>query len=236
MNGTTWRDRALAAARAFYERDVVDGTPAGNQVIGGEIIGGATGHPDPAYQNRKVAWCGLFVQCCYRAAGFNPALEVASAGKALEVFGRYRSDALAGAAAWALDTRTGTVERIVELHRRPGALRQVTKTPSLVMPGDLLLHCDADGSWHGHVMMVWSAGTDSRVVTVIEGNSSRTLGPGGRQRDGVGMRVLSMADPFLDFVVRPSDLDFDPAYRYFARRSQAEAAWKKLAAGGAPHG
>jgi len=141
-----------------------------------------------------------------------------------------------GAAAWALDTRTGTVEKIVDLHRRLGAPRQVAKTPAPVMPGDILLHCDDDGSWHGHVMMVWSAGTDSRVVTVIEGNSSRTLGPDGRQRDGVGMRVLAMTDPYLDYVVRPSDLDFDPAYRYFAKRSQAEAAAKKLAATGTPHG
>jgi hypothetical protein len=236
MNGTTWRERALAAARGFYERDVIDGTPAGNQVIGVEIIGGATGHADPAYRNGKTAWCGYFAQCCFRAAGFNPALEVASAGKALEVYGRYRSDALAGAAAWALDTRTGAIEKIVDLHRRLGALRLVAKTPTPVMPGDVLLHCDDDGSWHGHVMMVWSAGTDSRVVTVIEGNSTRTLGPDGRQRDGVGMRVLSMTDPYLDYVVRPSDLDFDPAYRYFARHSQAEAAWKKLAVEGAPHG
>ena len=115
-------------------------------------------------------------------------------------------------------------------------MRQVAKTPAPVIPGDILLHCDEDGSWHGHVMMVWSPSTDSRLVTVIEGNSSRTLGPTGMQRDGVGMRVLKLADPYVDWVVRPSDLDFDPAYRYFAKRSQAEAAAKKLVAQGARHG
>ena len=236
MSRQPWRVTALDVARDFFEQDIVDGTEFGNSVIGLKIIGGATGHADPAYRNGKVAWCGLFVQCCYRGARFNPALEVASAGKALEVYGRYRSDALAGAAAWALDTRTGAIEKIVDLHRRLGALRQVAKTPAPVLPGDLLLHVNEPGSWHGHVMMVWSPGTDSRLVTVIEGNSSRTLGPTGAQRDGVGMRVLSMTDPYLDYVVRPSDLDFDPAYRYFARRDQAEAARKRLVAEGELHG
>ena len=114
--------------------------------------------------------------------------------------------------------------------------RQVAKTPAPALPGDILLHVNADGSWHGHVMMVWSASTDSRLVTVIEGNSARTLGPDGRQRDGVGMRVLSMDDSYVDWVVSPSDLDFDPAYRYFARRSQAETTWEKLVAADEPHG
>ena len=236
MNAATWRETALATARSFYERDVVDGTPEGNRVIGVEIIGAATGRPDPAYHNRKIAWCGFFVQACYRAAGFNRKLEVASAGKALHVFGRYRSDALAGAAAWALNTRTGAIETIVDLHRRLEAMRQVAKTPAPALPGDILLHVNAGGSWHGHVMMVWEAATDSRLVTVIEGNSARTLGPDGRQRDGVGMRVLSMDDPYVDWVVSPSDRDFDPAYRYFARRSQAEAARNKLVVVGEPHG
>ena len=130
MNAATWRETALATARGFYERDVVDGTPDGNRIIGVEIIGAATGRPDRAYHNRKTAWCGYFVQACYRAAGFNRRLEVASAGKALEVFGRYRSDALAGAAAWALDTRDGTIERIVDLHARLRARRVVIKTPA----------------------------------------------------------------------------------------------------------
>ena len=68
MNAQKWKDRALEAARAFYERDVVDGTAAGNRVIGVEIIGGATGRPETDYKNGKTAWCGYFVQCCYRAA------------------------------------------------------------------------------------------------------------------------------------------------------------------------
>lgn len=236
MNEATWRDTALATARGFYERDIVDGTPAGNRVIGVEVIGAATGRPDPAYVNRKTAWCGYFVQACYRAAGFHRALEVASAGKALEVYGRYRSDALPGAAAWALDTRTGAIERIVDLHERLGARRQVTKTPCPAQPGDILLLVNQPGSWHGHVMMVWSVGTDARLVTVIEGNSIHTIGPDGRERDGVGMRALAMDDPYVDWVIRPSDLDFDPAYRVFARRSRAEAAWQKRAAEGAERG
>ena len=119
---------------------------------------------------------------------------------------------------------------------RVGARHQVTKTPCPAQPGDILLHVNQPGSWHGHVMMVWSVGTDARLVTVIEGNSIQTLGPDGRERDGVGMRVLAMDDPYVNWVIRPSDLDFDPAYRVFARRSQAEAAWKKLVAAGGDHG
>ena len=223
----SWRDQVLAAAREFYERDIVDGTPEGNQVIGVEIIGGATGHPDPDYQNRKTAWCGYFAQCCFGKAGFNQALTLASAGKVLHPYGRYRADTLKGALDWALDTRTGTIERIEDLHGRLGKPRTVTELPGHVASGDIVLHTRKK-SWNGHVMLAESVDEESGTVTVIEGNSSQTIGPDGRKRDGVGKRTFRMDDPYLACAVSPSDLDFDPAYRYFATREQAEDAWAEL--------
>lgn len=231
----SWREKVLAAAREFYERDIVDGTPEGNQVIGSEIIGGATGHPDPDYRNRKTAWCGFFVQCCFRKAGFNRALTLASAGKVLHPYGRYRSKALKGAPDWALDTRTGEIERIENLHRRVGKIRTVTELPGPVTPGDIVLHRKKK-SWNGHVMLVESVDEDAGTVTVIEGNSMKTVGPDGRQRDGVGMRTFDLDDPYLACAVSPSDLDFDPVYRYFATRKRAEKASTKLQAEGAGNG
>jgi len=220
----------LAAALEFYERDIVDGTPMGNQVIGVEIIGGATGHPDPDYHNLKTAWCGFFAQCCCRKAGFNRALTLASAGKVLHPYGRYRADTLKGAPDWALDTRTGEIERIEDLHHRLGKVRTVTDLPGPVTPGDIVLHTKKN-SWNGHVMLAESADTDAGTVTVIEGNSSHTIGPDGRKRDGVGRRTFRMDDPYLACAISPSDLDFDPAYRYFATREQAEDAWPEIREG-----
>jgi hypothetical protein len=231
----TWRPRVLATAEAFYQRDVVDGTVQGNRIIGVEIIGGATGSPDYAYQNRKTAWCGFFGQCCYRAAGFNLAECLASAGRVVEVFGFYRHEAMAGAPAWALDTRTGAIEHIQDLHRKLEAARRVWKGAAHALPGDLVVYRKKD-SWNGHVMLAWSVDVGAGEITVIEGNHSKAVGPTGKRRDGVGKRVLKLDDPYLGFTVRPSDLDFDPAYRYFASRLQAEKQRAVLLASGGLHG
>ena len=228
----TWRQLALAAAKDFYDRDIQDGTAAGDQVIGQEIIGGATGRPDPDYRNHKTAWCGYFVQCCLRKAGFNKAISLASPGKTLFPYGHYRAETLKGADAWALDNRTGDIEAIQDLHRRLGKLRTVTLLPGSVQPGDIILHFKKS-SWSGHVMMAWSADEEAGTLTVIEGNSYKTIGPGGKRRDGVGKRVFKLDDPYLRCAVSPSELDFDPAYRYFATRKQAENAWAKLQEGSA---
>jgi len=217
----------LAAAREFYERDIVDGAPDGNLVIGNEIIGGATGHPDPDYRNLETAWCGFFVQCCFRKAGFNRAVTLASAGKVLHPYGRYRAKALKGASDWVLDTRTGEIERIEDLHGRLGKVRTVTDLPGPVTPGDIVLHTKKN-SWNGHVMLAESVEMNASTVTVIEGNSSKTVGPDGRKRDGVGRRTFDLDDPYLDYVISPSDLDFDTAYRYFATRENAEDAWAEM--------
>ena len=236
-NKGLWRERVLAVARSFYERNIVDGTPEGNRVIGVEIIGGATGRPEKDYKNGKTAWCGFFVQCCYRAAGFNLAVSLASPGKAVVVFGKYRSDALTGAAAFALDTRTGAIEPIKELHQRLGMLRAVTLPPGPVTQGDIVVYRkDGGKSWLGHVMMAWAVSPDGKELTVIEGNSYKTIGPDGKKRDGVGTRVFRMADPYLTAFVCPCDLDFDPAYQYFATREKAEKAAAKITAQGATNG
>jgi len=230
-----WRQRVLAVAEEFYDRNVVDGTPTGNQVIGVEIIGGATGRPDPDYRNHKTAWCGYFVQCCMRKAGFNKAISLASPGKALYPCGHYRAETLEGAEDWALDIRVGEIERIEDLHRRHGKLRTVTKLPGAVQPGDIILHFRKN-SWGGHVMMVWSVDEEAGAFTVIEGNSYKTIGPDGKRRDGVGKRTFNLDDPYLRCAVSPSELDFDPAYRYFATRKKAEKAWAKIQADGAGNG
>ena len=223
----TWRQRALAAAQEFYDRNIVDGTPEGNQVIGVEIIGQATGRPDPDYRNHKTAWCGYFVQCCMRKAEFNNAISLASPGKALYPYGHYRAETLEGAEDWALDTRTGEIERIEDLHRRLGKLRVVTKLPGPVTPGDIILHFRKN-SWGGHVMMAESVDEEAGAFTVVEGNSYKTTGPDGKRRDGVGKRSFNLDDPYLACAVSPSELDFDPAYRYFATRKKAEKAWAQL--------
>lgn len=230
-NQGLWREKVLATAKAFYERNVVDGTTEGNRIIGVEIIGGATGRPETDYKNGKTAWCGYFVQCCYRAAGFNKALSLASPGKAMEVVGKYRSGALPGAAAFALDTRTGVIEPIKDLHKRLGMMRTVVKAPGPVTPGDVVVYRKDDGSsWQGHVMMAYAVSPDGHELTIVEGNSYKTIGPDGKRRDGVGTRVFRIDDPYLTAFISPSDLDFDPAYQYFATREKAQAAWTKLVA------
>jgi hypothetical protein len=231
----TWRPRVLATAEAFYQRDVVDGTVLGNRIIGVEIIRGATGNPLITYQNRKVAWCGYFAQCCYRSARFNEAECLASAGRVVEVFGKYRYTAMAGSPGWALDTRTGKIELVSDLHRRLGALRQVWPGASQALPGDLVVY-RKKASWNGHVMLAWSVDVAAGQITVIEGNHSRTVGPTGKRRDGVGKRVFKLDDLYLCFTVRPSELDFDPGYQHFATKALAQKHLARLQAGGGLHG
>jgi len=104
-----------------------------------------------------------------------------------------------------------------------------------VTQGDIVLHTRKK-SWNGHVMLAESVDQEAGTVTVIEGNSLRTLGPDGRQRDGVGMRTFRLDDPYLACAVSPSDLDFDPAYRYFVSRERAEKAWEELRTEGGKNG
>jgi len=236
-NQGLWREKVLAVAKGFYDRNIVDGTKEGNRIIGVEIIGGATGRPEKDYKNGKTAWCGYYVQCCYRAAGFNTGVTLASPGKAMDVFGKYRSSALPGASAFALDTRTGAIEPIKELHQRLGMLRTVSKVPGPVTPGDIVVYrADNGNSWQGHVMMAYAVSPDGKELTIIEGNSYKTIGPDGKKRDGVGTRVFRLDEPYVTGIISPSDLDFDPAYQYFSTREKAEKAWAKLAAKGPANG
>jgi len=210
----SWRQRALAAAEALYDRDIVDGTPEGNRVIGEEIIGGATGYPDSNYRNGKKAWCGFFVQYCLRQAGFNPKCSVVSVGRTLYPYGGYQAQAMQGTPTHAI--RDGEDLPINVAHQQAGSVRSLNGDMTLARPGDIIIHQDSPGSWHGHVMLCYSVDLAARELRVIEGNHSKTMGPEGLQRDGVGKRTLSMDDGYLDSVVTPSDVDFDPAYEYRA--------------------
>jgi hypothetical protein len=220
-----WRDMVVARAVYWFGRDVRDGTPEGDQIIGTEILYQATGKPYPEYRNGKKAWCGYFAQACYRYAGFNDAITLASSGKAECLFGRYLDDANNTSPTWSvLVTQDGPVVLpILDLHDQTGGRRQIGRCVDLPpLRGDLVLN-DRDPGWNGHVMLALCDSGESGQVVVMEGNHSKTIGPDGKKRDGVGHRQMALENKYLDWTVRPAPADFNPCVTYHETRTQAHA-------------
>jgi len=225
----SWRSIVALTQRHLWAMNIQDGTTRGDRLIGELILRMATGHPDPSYRNGALSWCGLFAQACYRSAGFSPALTLASVGKVIQVYARYKPGALKGSAAWAVDRATGEVLKIQELHEARGQLRQIGRPDEMDLEvGDLLIHERDPGSWHGHVMTVGEAIPDLGRILTVEGNHSKAVGPDGKVRDGVGTRYLLSTDPYLTWGVKPSPLDFATWISYHATKAQAQAEAKRL--------
>jgi hypothetical protein len=215
-----WRRQAVICAMGHYARDVVDGTPEGNAYIG-QVLFPLGGNPvDPEYKNGAVAWCGRFVEAVFRPLGFRFSLD--SVGRVLSYAhynrGRY---AMKGAPDHIM---MGNQSAALEsFHRHSDDSRTIFPAWSpeyTPRPGDIALHQREPGSWHGHVMKVLNV-HNSGDIRVIEGNNSQTFGPTGDKRDGIGTRVIEHGDPYLNWIVVPSDLDFDPDLRIGTKEALA---------------
>ena len=214
MTRNTWRGEAIVSAHGHYANDVVDGTPEGNVYIGTKLFALGGNPVDVDYRNGKTAWCGRFVEAVFRPLGFRFSLD--SVGRVLS-YGLYNSGNtyhMGGAPDHCRDAE-GNVWHLADYHLHMGgtqgrAVFQAWTAEYKPRPGDIALHQDAQGSWHGHVMMVLGADEASGDITVIEGNHSQTIGPRGNKRDGIGTRVIEFGDHYLSWIVVPSDIDFDP--------------------------
>jgi len=210
MSLKTWRASAITLAEGHNAENIMDGTPRGNRYIG-QVLFPLGGNPeDPDYRNGKTAWCGRFLEACFRPLGFRFSLD--SVGRVLS-YARYNeSYRMDGAPDHCLPSGAVAPETIRSCHSFAMQERLVYPAWSphyTPRPGDIALRQRSPGSWHGHVMMVLAVDAVDGAITVIEGNHSQTIGPMGDKRDGIGTRVIGRDDPYLDWIVVPSDLDFD---------------------------
>ena len=203
----TWRGEAIIGAMGHFAQDIEDGTPAGNAYIGETIFPLGGNPPDPDYRNGKTAWCGRFVEAVFRPLGFRFSLD--SVGRVLS-YANYNTGIYSMQGAPDCCRVNGEILSLRSYHGSLGHLREIfpawTDTP---LPGDIVLHQLENGPWHGHVMLCLGVDEASGDVVVIEGNHSKTHGPDGHVRDGIGTRVIKHGDEYLSWIVRPSVVDFD---------------------------
>ena len=222
-----WRVQAIFNGLQWFFRDVRDGTPEGNRIIGEEIFPAGGNPADVGYRNGKTAWCGRFVEACLRPVGLERWDSLDSVGRCLS-FGTYnKSYRMDGTRQWtAIGDEHGLVPmKLQEAHGMLGDERKCWSWSDperpLPLPGDIVLHQRERGSWHGHVMMAASVDSEEGILAIVEGNHSKTVGPTGEIRDGVGLRRLSLDDGYLSWLVRPSEFDFFGGPR-FATEAAAE--------------
>jgi len=207
----TWRASAITLAEGHNAENIVDGTTRGNRYVG-QVLFPLGGNPeDPDYRNGKTAWCGRFLEAVFRPLGFPFSLD--SVGRVLSYAHYNEQYRMEGAPDHCVYDDVLSLRDYHYLYGGADDGRRVVPawSPNYTpLPGDIALHQKEPGSWHGHVMMVLGVDAVTGAITVIEGNHSATTGPSGRVRDGIGTRVIDHGDPYLDWIVVPSDLDFDP--------------------------
>lgn len=213
-----WRVQSLFIALQWHLLDVVDGTDRGNRIIGMELLPAGGHRADPEYRNGKTSWCGMFVEACFYPLGFQGSL--ASVGRCLS-YGSYNEKCpMSSYRGWTVVvTEHGPqVRRIDEYHEKVGMQRRLwawnDPDRPVPLPGDILLHQKESGSYHGHVMLTGGVDLEQGLVSTIEGNHSKVYGPSGKRREGIGIRQMPLNDPYLDWLVRPSPLDFSSAGRF----------------------
>jgi len=245
----TWQHKAIAAATNALSFGIVDGVGWCEDWIEDEII--RPQRPDISdYDNGEYSWCNAFVQYCWVAGGFRVPINLHSVWRTVHVYGRYGINAMEGQPHWCV-VRSRFIDRTLSgfcavpvktLHnasRSRLGMRQVVK-PEFARPGDCL--CHLTGS-KGHAMLVAGRYQQSPTVAVIEGNSSKTMGPNGdkdhgaplgldqSRRDGVGVRYWNLDDPYLTYAVRPSLWDFVQGIEYFTSLEAAEERAEQLNGG-----
>jgi len=206
----TWRGEAITIAEGYNARDIVDGTPEGNRFIGTELFEKGGNPADPDYRNGKTSWCGRFVEAVFHPLGFRFSLD--SVGRVLSYAHyntRYKMAGAPDCCRVAGEVRSLRGYHASLGHRRELKLAWGEYTPR---PMDIGLHQNGPGSWHGHVFLVLNV-RDNGDLTIIEGNHSQTIGPRGNKRDGIGTRVIHHGDPYLDWIVVPSVVDFDQSLK-----------------------
>lgn len=182
----TFGNRVTQAALAYWSECLMEGHD--DRRIG-EIVG------NPNFP--RNAWCGLFAQACYRAAGLDR--NLASVGKCLYGFG--------------LGNRTspGGKTKAFASYTDPGAEHAASRTVATmgpwVRPGDLVLHQDPKRKYNGHVMICLSV-SPGHLLT-IEGNAVGLL-PDGTRAQGVVVRRWKLDDPYLSWVVRAAEGEVIP--------------------------
>lgn len=175
-----FRARVIEAALAYWTECLVEGK---DDARIGEILG------VPNYP--RNAWCGLFAQACWRAAGLERDLK--SVGRAYYGF--------------ACGNRTvrGGKTKAFATYADPGAAyaadRFVVAGARAALPGDLVLHQDPAKRYNGHVMLCLSRAGD--VIVTIEGNATGLL-PNGKRAQGVVVRRWSVDCPYFCFTVTPA--------------------------------
>ena len=203
----TWRGEAIIGAMGHFWKDIEDGTPEGNRYIGETLFPLGGNPPDPDYRNGKTSWCGRFVEAVFWPLGFRFSLD--SVGRVLS-YAHYNTGVYSMAGAPDCCKADGKAMSLMSYHGNNGRKREIFPAWDCdPLPGDIALHQNSPGSWHGHIMMVLNVNEDTGDITVIEGNHSKTYGPTRKQRDGIGTRTIGRGDEYLTWIVRPSAIDFD---------------------------
>jgi len=181
------QDSIVAAALADVARGPVEGPD--DDWITENIIEPSFG---PGHTPKGTQYCAMTVARWYRLAGFGDTAGMHSAGKVL-----YK---------WA--KRVGA-----HVYRNDAKARERRFPRS----GDIVIHQNKPGSWHGHVMLCVAAGPGTDRILIAEGNHSKSMGPSQmcyypgtlgedlERRAGIGLRWLSPQDAYIAAWVRVSD-------------------------------
>jgi len=182
------QDRVVAAALADVARGPVEGSD--DDWITEHIIEPSFGS---GHTPKGTQYCAMTVARWYRLAGYDDTAGMHSVGKIL-----YK---------WAKRSR----------HRRRYTNVAKARDRRFPRPGDIVIHQDKPGGWHGHVMLCVAANPETGCILIAEGNHSKSMGPSGvkyypgtlgedlERRAGVGLRWLSVEDDYVSCWVRVSD-------------------------------
>ena len=228
-----WRLKAAAEMMRLYGLHIVDGTERGNEHVK-DILRtcGLRESKIENYKNGSTAWCGYTGMSCYRVAGFNKECSIASAGKAIYVYGEYGFHKMnpRSGGEWCMGPDKDDVNRVwltKECHEHHDALR-ICANPGDVTPEpvDLLVHISK--RWNGHVMTCAAFDPGRDVITTMEGNKQNIVMPDGSKDEGLGHRELKLDDDYIDKIIKPSWIDFDDRFHYFDSQVEAESLLKSL--------
>jgi hypothetical protein len=226
-----WRPSVMLCAMEWWMKDVVQGTPRGDR-----LIMEATGRKSLSEHSE---WGGDWVQGVYRSCGFDPSINLCSAGRALYGYGMYNHRLDDTALPWAavgfrtpLNEPTALAVMSKDFHESCGMMRRVW-TPTLddlPMKGDLVLHQEDKTRLNGRVMLCVGSEKEIETVFVMDGNRYG-VGPTGGMRKGLSVAPLDIKPACISCCVRPSPLDWTRHVRYVRTREEAEKMLKEMKRG-----
>ena len=212
--------QAHAIAMSFWERNIIDGMPEGNKIIGMELCDPRR----PGYDNHLTAWCGEAVGKWHELAGMHRRVmgQMQSWYRA-QCLGLYKADAGCNIPHYVLID--GDWITVREWHESQGALRRWVDVrhgcPSGFVPraGDIPIRLrDKARGVGGHVMLASGVIVEQKEVvgvSTVEGNTTGLM-PNGKWREGVVVKSRSLVENVVDYILRPSALDYYLEFEYAA--------------------